>query len=196
MAVYDLFNAGLFFGIATLFCFNAVITLLFGIVAIAVFRPYRTNELLMLILGQITPVLFYFAIYFLVNGEIMPVWENIAEEFSIRHVFNPQGNDLIFLCAGGAWLLIGSVVMIGLYSRFNVFEARAYRLLFFICLITMVAAVSPFFSIETLRIALFPVAFMLVTVFYNLKQGFWGELIFALYLLSTIGLHVYLVVDL
>ena len=194
VAVYDLFNAGLYFGIATLFCFNAVITLLFGIAAIAVFRPYRTNELLMLILGQITPVLFYFAVYFLINGEIMPILENIAEEFSIRHLFNPQGNDLIFLCAGGAWLLIGSVVMVGLYSRFNVFEARAYRLLFIIFLITIVAAISPFFSIETLRIALFPVAFMLVTVFYNLKKGFWCELIFALYLISTIGLHVYLMV--
>jgi len=195
VAVYNLFDAGLCFGIATLFCFNAVITLFYGIAAIAVFRPYRTNEILMMILGLVTPVLFYFAGYYLVNGEIMPVWENIVEEFSIRHVFNPAGNDIVFLCAGGVLLLVSSVFMVALYSRFNVFEARAYRLMFVIFLITLVAAVSPFLSIETLRLALFPVVYMLVTVFYNMRQGFWSEVFFALLLLSAGALHVYLVVD-
>lgn len=192
VAVYNLFDAGLCFGIATLFCFNAVITLLFGIAAIAVFRPYRTNEIMMMVLGLITPVLFYFAGYYLSNGEIMPVLENIAEEFSIRHIFNPVGNDLIFLIAGSAWLLLTGLMMAGLYTRFNVFEARAYRFLFVIFAITAGAAISPFLSIETLRIALFPVSFMLVTVFYNMKQGFWSELLFAVFILSTVALHVYL----
>jgi len=193
VAVYNLFDAGLFFGVATLFCFNAVITLFFGIAAIAVFRPYRFNEIMMLVLGIITPVLFYFAGYYLSNSEIMPVWENIAEEFSIRHIFTPGGNDLVFLVAGAAWLVVTGLMMAGLYTRFNVFEARVYRFLFMVFVITVGAALSPFLSIETLRIALFPAAFMIVTVFYNMKQGFWSELLFAVFILSAVGLHVYLV---
>ena len=194
VAVYNLFDAGLFFGIATLFCFNAVITLFFGIAAIAVFRPYRTNEIMMMILGLITPLLFYFAGYYLSNGEIMPVWENIAEEFSIRHIFSPVGNDLVFLVAGAAWLVVTGLMMASLYTRFNVFEARVYRFLFMVFVITVGAALSPFLSIETLRIALFPAAFMIVTVFYNMKQGFWSELLFAVFILSAVGLHVYLLI--
>ena len=194
VAVYDLFDAGLCFGIAVLFCFNAVITLLFGIAAFAIFRPYRTNEILMMILGIITPVLFYFAIYFLVNDDLMPVLENIAEEFSIRHLFNPGDNDMLFLGNAIAWLVITGVGMGSMYTTFNVFEARVYRFMFVIFLITAVAAVSPFFSIETLRIALFPVVFMLVKFFYGLKRGFWSELIFAIFIVACVGLHVYLIV--
>ncbi len=194
VAVYDLFDAGLCFGIAVLFCFNAVITLLFGIAAFAIFRPYRTNEILMMILGIITPVLFYFAIYFLVNDDLMPVLENIAEEFSIRHLFNPGDNDMLFLGSAIAWLVITGVGMGSMYTTFNVFEARVYRFMFVIFLITAVAAVSPFFSIETLRIALFPVVFMLVKFFYGLKRGFWSELIFAIFIVACVGLHVYLIV--
>ena len=48
--------------------------------------------------------------------------------------------------------------------------------------------------IETLRIALFPVVFMLVKFFYGLKRGFWSELIFAIFIVACVGLHVYLIV--
>ena len=195
VAVYNLFDAGLCFGIAVLFCFNAVITLLFGIAAFAIFRPYRTNEILMMILGIITPVLFYFAIYFLVNDDLMPVFENIAEEFSIRHVFNPEHNDMLFLGSASVWLVITGVGMGSMYTTFNVFEARVFKFMFMIFLITAVAALSPFFSIETLRLALFPVTFMLVKFYYELRRGFWSELIFAIFIIAAVGLHIYLAVQ-
>jgi len=63
----SIFNAGVFFGIASLFCFSDWILLILGFIGLSILRSFRLRERLILILGFLMPYYGLWVYYFLVD---------------------------------------------------------------------------------------------------------------------------------
>ncbi|MCQ2975372.1 MAG: hypothetical protein MJ211_11260 [Bacteroidales bacterium] len=189
-ASYNVFNAGLLCGCATLFCINAFLLIFVGIISLLIFRPYRTREWCMIILGTITPILIYATLYFLIFDSINPILDSIKNQILVDKNYNFSQNGIIFFAIMAFWIFIGSTFMINLYPTFNIFTARTFKLLFCMFVLIIGATISPFFGSETLRLAVFPLSFMLVKFFFNLKKGLWSEILISLFIISAIAYHV------
>ena len=189
-ATHTFFDAGLFFGIAFLFCAPAVAMLLVGIVAIITFRPLKPNELARHIVGFFTPVLFYVAIYYLVEGTVQPLIDFVQQKISDTRLHTITQNSLICLAADFVQLLIASVMILGEYPKYNLFHSRAYRLLLIMFLIICATYFVPCFSLQAMRMTALPITILYVTVFYNSRPSMWLDIFFGIFVVGNLALQI------
>ncbi len=189
-ATHTFFDAGLFFGIAFLFCAPAVIMLVVGIIALIVFHAFKGKELAMLVIGFFTPALFYVAIYYLTEGTLEPLKEFVQTKISDNRTHTITYNSLICVAVYMIELVIASVMIIGDYSKYNLFHSRAYRFLLIMYVMICCSYFAPMFSMQAMRMTTLPVAILFVTVFYESKPSLWLDVFFALFVVGNIALQL------
>lgn len=104
-----IFNCGLVLGCATMFFQPAVFFLVWGLLALAMLRPFRVNEWLLLILGLLTPYYFYL-IYLFLTDQWATV-HTLLEPFTVGISLKKQQ-----LWFAGALFLTILPLLAGIYS--------------------------------------------------------------------------------
>ena len=189
-ARYTFFDAGLFFGIAVLFCSPAVIMLPVGLIMIAIFRPINGSELLIFILGFFTPVFFYTAGYYLAEGTLQPLQDYALQVIDTTREHTIDDNSIICLIVDAVQLLIASILILGEYPKYNLFHNRAYKVLLIMFLANCSIYFFPYFSLQAMRMTALPITILFVTVFYESRQSLWLEIFFGLFVLANLSLHI------
>lgn len=187
-ATFPVFDSGLLFGIATLFCLPAAAMLAVGIVAMIIFRPLKGNELMVFLLGFATPILFYTAIYYLAEGNISELADYISGRFSTAMPHAGRTTTLATL-AHIAIIALASVMIIGEYPKFNLVSSQSYKVMFIMYISMVILCQTPYFGVQILRMGTIPLAMMYVTVFQDLKRTAWLESLFYLFLIVYMGVH-------
>jgi|GEM_PF-2777267 len=189
-ATHTFFDAGLFFGIGFLFCAPAAVMLAVGLIAILVFRPIKGNELAIHILGFLTPVLFYLAIYYLTEGTLETLKDFVESKISDTRLHTITYNSLICIAVDAVQLIIASALIYNDYMKYNLFHSRAYRLLLIMFVVICCSYFVPTFSLQAMRMTALPITILFVTVFYNSKPSLMLNIFFGVYILGNMALQL------
>jgi hypothetical protein len=184
----DIFNAGLFLAVGTLFYFNLIVILPAFLIAISSLRRERNwHEFLILIVGFLIPVLFALTFVFFtdqLNDAILNILKNIitpVNHFKTNYPLQGFLALLVFLT------LVGSVKMMQQYDSRKVSTRKYYLVFFIIFIFSMISFVFiPATSQEMLVIAVIPVTILITNLFTSIESVFWRELLFILLLGTAI----------
>lgn len=189
-ATHTFFDAGMFFGIGLLFCAPAIIMMVVGLIAILIFRPFKGKEHALFLIGFFTPAFFYIAAYYLIEGTLEPLKDFVQTKLSNTRIHTITYNSVICLAADAFQLVIASVLIINDYSKYNLFNSRAYKLLFIMFVAICCSFFVPVFSLQAMRMTVLPVSILFVTVFYACKPSIWSEVFFSIFVLGNIALQL------
>ena len=184
----DIFNAGLFLAVGSLFYFNLVVILPAFLIAISVLRRERKwREYLILMIGFIIPVLFAFSYAFFtdqLNELFLTFLKNIitpVNHFKSNYALQGFLALLVFLT------FIGSIKMMQQYDSKKVSIRKYYLVLFIIFIFSMLSFIFvPAASQEMLIITVLPVTFLISNLFASIESVFWRELLVTLLLATAI----------
>ncbi len=188
-ATYTVFDSGLFFGVAALFCLPALMMIPVGIMGLIIFRPFRGKEFLVFLVGCITPILFYMALYYIVEGNVSDLAGYLRIRLgNIQNVsFSPK--ETMAVMVHGIIVLLGSACITREYPKFNLIGSQAYRL-FFLMFVSMAGmCLTPYFGVQVLRLALMPLAMMLITAFHEMRDSLWSDIAMLLFVLCYVGVQ-------
>lgn len=184
---YGFFTAAFFLGVGCLiypfFAFY-LITLWAGIILL---RKFNWREWMFTILGFITPILFAFSYYYILEDKPAFVFEQFVPFF--QHSYDFPGftpHVYVFLGIVTFLMLIASQFLLQAYSARKILSRRAYSLLLWVFLNSL----ALFFvveqaSVEVIYIAAIPLAFLLSNYWTFVKATFWGNLFLFLLLISA-----------
>ena len=184
----DIFNAGLFLAIGSLFYFNLIVILPAFLMSISVLRRERKwREYMILMIGFIIPVLFGFSYVFFtdqLNEMLHTFLKNIitpVNHFKANYPLQGFLALLVFLT------IIGSIKMMQQYDSKKVSIRKYYLVLFIIFIFSMLSFVFvPAASQEMLVVAVLPVTFLISNLFASIESVFWRELLLTLLLATAI----------
>jgi len=180
----DIFNAGLFLAVGTLFYFNLIVILPAFLIAVSTLRRERKwREFLILIIGFIIPVLFALTYVFFtnqLNDAFLTIQNNIftpVNHFKTNYPLQGFLALLVFLT------IVGSIKIMQQYDSRKVSTRKFYLVLFIIFIFSMISFIFiPAASQEMLVIAVLPLTFLISNLFTSIESGFWRELLFTLLL--------------
>ena len=184
------FDIGFLFGIASLFYFNILFAFPAMMISfINIKKEFSFRYLILNILGLLLPWIFSFSYYFFfdrINEFIQIISQNIFTENTILKKDIPMQ------------LLIGYQVFLIIISSLNLLKffdtkkvsTRRFFVSFFWLFIFLFLCILilPSVSIEIFILMSVPVTFLVSNFLVYLKNRFWGEIIFAIF----IGLSVYM----
>lgn len=188
----DIFNAGLFIAIGTLFYFNLIVILPAFLIAISVLRRERKwREFLILIIGFVIPSLFALSYAFVtdqLNEVIITFQKNIITQVNyFKNNYPLQGYMILLVLL----TIIGSIKIIQQYDSMKVSTRKYYLVLFIVFIFSIVSFVFiPATSLEMLVISVLPVTFLVSNLFSSIKSGFWRELLFTILIVSVIFMQI------
>lgn len=184
----EIFNAGLFIAIGTLFYFNLIVLLPAFLIAVSILRRERKwREFLILIIGFVIPVAFALTYAFFTDqlfDALVVFQKNIfsrINHFKTNYPLQGFLGLLIFLT------IIGSFKIIQQYDSRKVSTRKYYVVLFVIFFFSMLSFIFiPATSQEMLVIVVIPVTFLISNLFVSIESVFWRELLFTLLLGTAI----------
>ena len=184
----EIFNAGLFVALGTLFYFNLIVILPAFLIAISILRRERKwREYLILIIGFLIPVLFALSYAFFtdqLNEILLTFQKNIITPVNHFKTNYPLQGFLALLVL---LTIIGSLKMMQQYDSKKVSTRKYYLILFYIFVFSMLSFIFiPATSQEMLVIAVLPVTFLISNLFASIESVFWRELLFTLLLGTAI----------
>jgi hypothetical protein len=188
----DIFNAGLFIAIGTLFYFNLIVILPAFLIAISVLRRERKwSEFLILIVGFVIPSLFALSYVFVtdqLNEVFITFQKNIITPVNyFKNNFPLQGFIVLLVLL----TIIGSIKIIQQYDSMKVSTRKYYLVLFIIFVFSMISYVFiPAVSLEILVISVLPVTFLVSNLFSTIESGFWREILFTLLILAAVFMQI------
>lgn len=103
----NIFNASLLIGIASLFFLPAFVFVIWGFIALAILRPFRLSEWIILVLGATTPY-YFFAAYLFLSGNF-----HIPEYFFEWSFFTSKATYSLW--HAGALFLLLAPLLAGIY---------------------------------------------------------------------------------
>lgn len=184
----QIFNAGFFIGIGSLFYFNLIIILPAFIISVIILsREARWREFIIILLGTIIPFIFAASYAFLTDHlmEFLYTFEqNIVTPVNhFKENFVLQGflGFLIILT------VLGSIKLLQQYDTRKVSSRKYYLILLIIFIFSLLNfAFIPAVSQEMLVLTIIPVTFLLSNLFVSIQSRFWGEFLFTILLLIVI----------
>jgi hypothetical protein len=178
----NMFEAGFFLSLGSLFYFNQIFLLIIFIIGAAMMaRDAGWREPVQVFLGGLVPWVFAFSACFLVD-QIPVLLEDIRRCFSHTDTNLVKNIPLLSYFAFLGYLVIaGSIRIIKQYAERKVkFRRYFYFLFWFFFSVLLVFFLMPGASSETFVIAVIPVSFLLSNYLETMKKLIFGEIILVL----------------
>lgn len=177
----NFFNSGFFISVGSLFYFNSLFFILIIWIGLLIIRDFSFRELLITLIGIITPYLFIFALYFIFDNVENLLFNIIKNIISEKTLIKYNIYDIIF---STYIVFIASISIFYLLSVFNTqkISIRHYYLtfIFFIILIIGIFILSPSASAELIYTMAIPVSIILSNYLINSTSFIFTEVIFTL----------------
>ncbi len=176
VAKTDIFNAGLMLGLATTFFTPSLVFLAWLIIALALLRPFKLNEWLLMLLGLLTPYYFAIAILYLKNSDFSILFTQF--DFGV----NTQSPTLWI--AGAVFLILAPLLTGAYYSqsyagRMLIHVRKAWSLFFIFILVCILAIFfSPTAGYENWVMVLTPIAAFHGFGYYNAELKLYPKIVF------------------
>ena len=188
-AVFEVFNAGVFIGLASLFYWPSLFLFPLTMASLFVLRPFNIREWLVSFFGVLLPFLFFGAVLF---------WLDMLSVNSIKSILEPLYSVKFSTAYNGTYIILTAILAIILIAalwRFsrdlnNFSNLRARKFLAIIVWFFLFAALSYLVASKNSMIGLsflaVPLSVIISNYFLSLKNQLLAELIFLLLLAAVI----------
>lgn len=153
----NIYNAAFLIGIASLFFLPALLFIIWGFIALAILRPFRFSEWMILLLGLTTPYYFYGAYLYLTDGLQIPNY--------FYHLTFLQSQVQYSIWHSGALFLLLAPLFAGIFymqanaGKMSVHVRKSwYLFLWYLAIAIIVAMFDIENTSENIVIALLPIA--------------------------------------
>ncbi len=188
-AVFEVFNAGVFIGLASLFYWPCLFLFPLTMASLFVLRPFNMREWAVSFLGVLLPFIFFGVVLF---------WLDMLSVNSIKSILEPLYRVQFSTAYNGTYIILTAILAIILIAslwRFsrdlnNFSNLRARKFLAIIVWFFLFAALSYLVASKNSMIGLsflaIPLSVIISSYFLSLKNQFLAELVFLLLLAAVI----------
>jgi hypothetical protein len=188
-AVFEVFNAGVFIGIASLFYWPCLFLFPLTMASLFVLRPFNMREWTVSFIGVLLPFLFYGSVLF---------WLDMLSVNSIKSILEPLYSVQFSTAYNGTYIILTAILAIIIIAslwRFsrdlnNFSKLRARKFLAIIVWFFLFAALSYLVASKNTMIGLsflaIPLSVIISNYFLSLKNQLLAELVFLLLLAAVI----------
>ncbi len=188
-AVFEVFNAGVFIGLASLFYWPCLFLFPLTMASLFVLRPFNMREWAVSFLGVLLPFVFFGAVLF---------WLDMLSVNSIKSILEPLYRVQFSTSYNGTYIILTAILAIILIAslwRFsrdlnNFAKLRARKFLAIIVWFFLFAALSYLVASKNSMIGLsflaIPLSVIISNYFLSLKNQLLAELVFLLLLAAVI----------
>lgn len=190
---YSYFDAGLLISTGSLFYANLIWFGLLVIIGIALLRTGNLKELVISILGLLTPYLITFGLYYITGKDVGSLWKLFGDNMSSKATYYPfQRVTIVTMIFCLALIAISLVQVFNQMNTKKIKSRKTFSLLNWILIISiLVYIILPSVSIEMIWITAMPVSYFLTHYFVFVKKKVLSEVLFTLLLLFVLLIQIW-----
>jgi len=179
---YNFFDAGLFIGIGSLFYANLIWFGLLVFIGIALLRTGNIREIVIAVIGLITPFIMTLGIFYLSGTDLKSFFS--IQKYNLfnkpdSYVFNSF--SIVALVFAGLITVLSIAYLLRYMSTKKIKSSKTFYLFIWLFLISLVVyIVIPSVSVEIIWIIAIPVSYFLAHYFVSRKKSLLHEIFFSL----------------
>lgn len=189
---FNFFDASLLIGTGSLFYANLVWFGILSIVGISILRTGNIKELIISVIGLITPALITFGIYYATGKDILSLPDLLYYNlFAGTGEFYLSGWVLAGLGVLGLILLISLFYLIAQLNNKKIKSGKTFTMFIWTLVLSFaVYFILPSASFELVWFALIPISYILAHYFIFSRKKILPEILFAVLFLLIIGMQI------
>lgn len=178
---YNYFDAGILISTGSLFYANLIWFGLLVIIGIALLRTGNAKEIVISVLGLLTPYLITFGIYYVLGKDIFALMKLIGDNLFTRSTFYPLPRlTVVALIFSGALILISLVQLMQRMNSKKIKSRKTFSLMIWTLLISIIVYFAlPSASVELVWLISIPVSYFLTHYFVFVKKKLVPEILFS-----------------
>ena len=178
---YNYFDAGILISTGSLFYANLIWFGLLVIIGIALLRTGNAKEIVISVLGLLTPYLITFGIYYVLGKDIFALIKLIGDNLFTRSTFYPMPRlTILALIFSGALILASFVQLMNRMNSKKIKSRKTFSLMIWTLLISITVYFAlPSASVELIWIMSIPVSYFLTHYFVFVKKKLVPEILFS-----------------
>jgi hypothetical protein len=178
---YNYFDAGILISTGSLFYANLIWFGLLIIIGIALLRTGNAKEIVISVLGLLTPYLITFGIYYVLGKDIFALIKLIGDNLFTRATFYPMPRlTILALIFSGALILVSFVQLMQRMNSKKIKSRKTFSLMIWTLLISITVYFAlPSASVELIWIMSIPVSYFLTHYFVFVKKKLVPEILFS-----------------
>ncbi|MBK6978047.1 MAG: hypothetical protein IPH28_13850 [Cytophagaceae bacterium] len=187
----DVFETGLYFGIASLFYFPAGIFIIFNVIVLFLYTGINIRQTFMVILAFLLPIFFTYLFFYFndINSEFTNVWLFNIPQFSNFSWLKLK--DLVFVIVLPVILTVFGVYKVLRGMRYNSFQNRSHQMLLILIIFSTIAFfISGDLTPGKLLFLMAPMAFFISGYFVHSKNLLIPELTFLFFFFASVTLFI------
>lgn len=189
---FNFFDSSILIGIGSLFYANLVWFALLAIIGIAILRTGNVKEIIISIIGLITPISITIGVYYITGKDL----RSLFEVFSYN-LFAETSEYYFSLSVVAGLLLTGLIIfvclvhLLSLLNNKKIKARKTFTLLIWTLVISFVVYfASPSASVELIWLAALPLSFIMAHYFIFSRKKLFPEIFFAMLFLIVVYMQV------
>ena len=179
---YNYFDAGILISTGSLFYANLIWFGLLVIIGIALIRTGNLKEIVISIVGLLTPYLITFGVYYVIGKDVAALTKLLGDNLYTRATFYPFPRlTIAALIFSGALMIVSIIHLIKYMDTKKIKSRKTFSLLIWTFLISLIVYFAlPSASVEIVWLTSIPVSYFLTHYFVFVKKKLVPEIFFSL----------------
>jgi hypothetical protein len=190
---YNYFDAAVLISIGSLFYVNLIWFGLLVIIGIAIMRTWNLNEIVISIIGLLTPWFITFGLYYVIGKDVHGLMKLIGDNLFTRAIYYPFPKlTIVALIFSGALMVVSLVHLIKLMNTKKIKSRKTFSLLIWSFIIAVIVYFAvPSVSIEITWLMGIPVSYFLTHYFVFVKKKLVPEILFSLFIIYILFIQIW-----
>lgn len=190
---YTFFDAGIFIGIGSMFYANIIWFGSLVIIGMSLLRTGNIKEIVISVIGLITPYVLTFGIYYLLEYDMKSLWSLIEYNLFEKpdsYVFTPI--ITVALVIVGLFTIASMLHLLMLLNTKKIKSRKTFYLLIWLFLISiLIYIILPSVSVEIIWILGIPVSYFLAHYLEFVRGRLIPEIFFSVLFIIILGIQIY-----
>jgi hypothetical protein len=190
---FNFFDASLLIGTGSLFYANLLWFALIAIIGIAILRTGNLKELIILVIGLITPALLTAGIYYALGKNVLSLWVVLTDNLFVKTgEYYFSGLTIVGLLLSGLIILISLIHLLFQLNNKKIKARKTFTVLICTLIISFVVYfVLPSASVELIWLAAIPISYILAHYFIVSTKKLLPEIFFAALFIIIIMMQIW-----
>lgn len=190
---YNYFDAAILISTGSLFYANLIWFGLLVIIGIAIMRTGNLNEILISIIGFLTPWFITFGLYYVIGKDVHALMKLFGDNLFTRSIYYPFSKlTIVALIFCGVLIVVSLIHLIKLMNTKKIKSRKIFSLLIWAFIISIVIYFAvPSVSIEITWLMGIPVSYFLAHYFVFVKKKLVPEILFSLFIVFILIIQIW-----
>jgi hypothetical protein len=190
---YNYFDAAILIGIGSLFYVNLIWFGLLVIIGIAILRTGNLNEIVLSLIGLITPYLITFGLYYVIGKDVKSLMRLITDNLFSKALYYPFPKLTI-----AALVFLGTLITVSLFNLAKLMNIKKIksRKTFSLLIWTFLIAIIVYYAVPSVSVEItwlmgIPVSYFLAHYFVFVKKRLVPEILFTLFIIFIVFIQIW-----